>query len=312
MDLSSLEIFRAVAAEQSVTRAAQVLQRAQSNVTTRVRQLESDLGVALFERGGRRMALTEEGQRLLGYADQLLALAEEARQAVRGDVPAGLLRVGSMESTAAVRLPRPLQRYHAAWPAVSVQVRTGTTMALVDDVLASRLDCALVAHPGSAPPRAADMAELGPGLEGTFLFSEALVLVLPANHPRPKRPADLQVRQLAAFAPGCTYRACAEAWLRQGEGADRSQRPQRPELALRPLQPLRPIGVVEMPSYHAMLASVSAGDTAAIVPRSLLALHADAAQLQTVAVRNVHTYLVRRSGYTTPALDAFLRELRRA
>ncbi|MGY8524729.1 LysR family transcriptional regulator [Paracidovorax citrulli] len=303
MDLSSLEIFRAVAAERSVTRAARALERAQSNVTTRVRQLETDLGVALFERGGRRMTLTEEGQRLLGYADQLLALAEEARQAVRGDVPAGLLRVGSMESTAAVRLPRPLQRYHAAWPAVSVQVRTGTTMALVDDVLASRLDCALVAHPGSAPPRAADMAELGHGLEGTFLFSEALVLVLPANHPRPRRPADLQVRQLAAFATGCTYRACAEAWLRLQDGGQRGERP---------LRPLRPIGVIEMPSYHAMLASVSAGDTAAIVPRSLLALHADAAQLQTVAVRNVHTYLVRRAGYTTPALDAFLRELRRA
>nr|WP_255581824.1 LysR substrate-binding domain-containing protein [Cupriavidus sp. AU9028] len=295
--MSSLEIFRAVAAEQSVTRAARALQRAQSNVTTRVRQLEGDLGVALFDRNPRRMTLTEEGQRLLGYAEQLLALAEEARQAVRGDVPAGLLRVGSMESTAAVRLPAPLQRYHAAWPAVAVQLRTGTTMALVDDVLASRLDCALVAHPGTAPAREADMDELAPDLEGTFLFSESLVLALPAGHARPRRPADLQVRQLAAFAVGCTYRACAEAWLRQGDADGK---------------PMRPLPVVEMPSYHAMLASVCAGDTAAIVPRSLLERHADAANLQTVPVRNVHTYLVRRAGYTTPALDALLRELRRA
>src|SRR3989344_5303647 len=82
LDLAALDIFRTVAAEGSVTRAAERLQRVQSNVTTRVRQLEADLGTPLFLREGKRMALTPEGEVLRGYADRLLALAEEARQAV--------------------------------------------------------------------------------------------------------------------------------------------------------------------------------------------------------------------------------------
>lgn len=293
MELAELEIFRAVAAEQSVTRAARTLERAQSNVTTRIKQLESSLGVSLFHRDSKRMTLTPEGERLLGYADQLLTLAEEARQSMRGAVPSGTLRVGSMESTAAARLPKPLMHYHAAWPDVSVEIQTGTTGALVDDVLNHRLDCALVAHPGTAPARKADMAELGPGLDGTWLYAESLVLVLPAGHPAVHAPDDLRVRQLAVFARGCTYRGVAEAWLQQGSDDTRRQ-----------------LKVQEMPSYHAILASVSSGAAVGIVPRSLLALQRDESALQVVPLRTVHTYLIRRAGFSTIAFDTFLKALR--
>ena len=73
----------------------------QSNVTTRVRQLEDELGVPLFIREGKRLHLAPAGQVLLGYADRLLALADEAREAVRDAKPRGLFRLGAMESTAA-------------------------------------------------------------------------------------------------------------------------------------------------------------------------------------------------------------------
>ena len=79
LDLAALDIFRTVAAEGSVTRAAERLRRVQSNVTTRVRQLEADLGTPLFLREGKRMALTPEGEVLRGYADRLLARSEERR-----------------------------------------------------------------------------------------------------------------------------------------------------------------------------------------------------------------------------------------
>lgn len=295
VELAELEIFRAVAREQSITRAAKVLERVQSNVTTRVKQLEESLGVTLFQRGGKRMLLTPEGQRLLGYADQLLALAEEARQSMRAGAPSGRLRVGSMESTAATLLPKPLGRFHAAWPGVELDLSTGTSQALADAVLAHRLDCAIVAHPGTGTPASLDMAEMGEGLEGAFLTTEELVLVLPATHPKVRRPEDVTLRHLAAFSRGCTYRRCAEEWLEQGGDDVR-----------------RHLAVVELPSYHAILAQVTAGSAVAIVPRSLLALQGGAGDLQTVPVRRVHTYLVKRSGFTTSAYDAFLQELRRA
>ncbi|MDF3837434.1 LysR family transcriptional regulator [Cupriavidus basilensis] len=294
MDLAELEIFRAVALEQSVTRAARSLDRVQSNVTTRVKQLEEELGVALFLRDSKRMTLTPEGQRFLAYAEQLLALAEEARQSMRRDVPTGKLRVGSMESSAASRLPRPLARYHGKWPDVQIEIQTGTTQALIDSLLAHRLDCAVVAHPAEGTPATLDMDVLGPGLEGAFLFTEELLLVLPPGHPPVRAPQDILPRSLATFARGCTYRMCAEAWL---AGGAETPRPAP--------------NMLELASYHAILACVAAGSAVAILPRSLLALHPDATALQTVPVRTAHTFLVRRSGFITSAYEAFLQELQR-
>ena len=107
MDLTDLHIFRAVVQAGGITRAAEKLNRVQSNVTTRVRQLESELGVELFIRNGKKLHLSPAGKLLLDYADRLLDLAEEAREAVQDAKPRGLLRLGSMESTASMRLPVP-------------------------------------------------------------------------------------------------------------------------------------------------------------------------------------------------------------
>src|SRR5438094_2422775 len=108
MDLSDLRIFSAVVREGGITRAAERLHRVQSNVTTRIRQLEDDIGASLFIREGKRLHLSPTGQVLLEYADRLLALADEAREAVQDPRPRGIFRLGTMESTAAVRLPGPL------------------------------------------------------------------------------------------------------------------------------------------------------------------------------------------------------------
>ena len=139
LDLAALAIFRAVAQEGSVTRAAERLQRVQSNVTTRVRQLEADVSATLFLREGKRMALTAEGELLLGYADRLLALAEEARQALRPGEPGGRLRLGSMESTAASRLPAPLARLHQQWPEADYVIVPDGGHSAFDPAIRSRL-----------------------------------------------------------------------------------------------------------------------------------------------------------------------------
>ena len=291
MEFAELEIFRAVAREQSVTRAAQALDRVQSNVTTRLKQLEDDLGVALFLRDGRRMTLTPEGQGFLDYAERILALAEEARQSVHAGRPSGTLRVGSMESTAASRLPGPLARFHACWPDVHVQIRTGTTQAIADAVAAHQLDCAAVAYPGDGPAASADLSLLAPGIEGTYLFTEQLMLVFPPGHPEVRTPADVQVRSLAGFARGCTYRHYAQDWL---------SRPGLPHW-----------NVVEVNSYHAIMACVLAGTSVALLPQSVLELHRDACAVRTMFLRDAHIFMIRRAGYDTAAYRALLREILR-
>lgn len=277
MDLVALDIFRTVAREGSVTRAAERLGRAQSNVTTRVQQLEEQLGTALFLREGRRMLLTPAGETLHAYADRLLALAEEARQALHPDAPAGHLRIGAMESTAAARLPAPLAQMHAQWPQLVLELRTAPSRQLVEQVLAHQLDCALVAWP---PPG----LEPDAPVERTPVFTESLLLALPASHPPVDAPADLRLSALAAFAHGCTYRRIGEDWMRQATG----QAPQ----------------VLELASYPAILACVAAGRCAGVVPQSVVDLLRTPPALRWVPLGDCATVLVHRPGYATPALAA--------
>lgn len=283
MDLAALDIFRTVAQEGSVTRAAERLGRVQSNVTTRVQQLEEQLGARLFLREGRRMVLTPAGESLRGYADRLLALAEEARQAVHPDQPGGRLRLGAMESTAAARLPRPLAQLHAQWPGLALELSTAPSRQLVEQVLRHTIDCALVAWP---PPGVDPQA----ALEQSVVFSESLLLVLPADHPPVQGPQDLQLDTLAAFGNGCTYRRMGEAWMQQRNGT--------------------PPRVLELASYHAILACVAAGRCAAVVPQSVMDLMREPPALRTVPLAACDTVLVHRRGYQSPALAALHAALR--
>src|SRR5262249_47592717 len=147
MDLSDLRIFCTVVREGSVTRAADRLHRVQSNVTTRIRQLELDLGTALFIRERKRLHLAPAGQILLDYADRLLALAEEARTAVQDGRPQGVLRLGAMESTAAVRLPGPLSDFHRRYPEVTLELKTGNPQQLSAAILAGEIHTPLPVPP---------------------------------------------------------------------------------------------------------------------------------------------------------------------
>lgn len=246
MELSDLRVFLAVIDAGGVTHAAKRLHRVQSNVTARIRKLEQDLGQPLFRRAGRRLQLTPAGEQLQDYARRLLTLAAEARDALQDAAPRGLLRLGSMESTAAVRLPAPLAEFHRRHPAVQVELSTGSPREMVGRIEAGALDAALMAEAfgGDGDDALARLASLP-------LFDEELVLVTAVSHPPVRRPADLRQRSLLVFHPGCPYRQRLEAWLASGGVA--AER------------------MVELGSYHVALGCVAAGMGVALMPRSVLA-----------------------------------------
>ena len=116
MELSDLVTFSAVARLGGITRAAAELNTVQSNITQRVKALEAEIGTALFERHSRGMTLTGAGRRLLPYAQRMAALSREAVLAARDDgEPRGPLAIGSLETTAAVRLPLAARRISPAF-----------------------------------------------------------------------------------------------------------------------------------------------------------------------------------------------------
>jgi DNA-binding transcriptional LysR family regulator len=239
IDLESLKIFRTVVDEGGVVRAADKLNRVQSNVTKRIRQLEEQLGTRLFRREGRSIRLSAEGQHLLIYADRLLRLADETINEMRTGKPKGVFRLGSLESTAASRLAPLLSRYHSAYPDVVVELASGTTGALVTRVVKFEIEAAFVAEPFTAP-----------SLEARPVFEEHLVLVTSKTTDKVSGPADLGRSTLIAFAQGCSYRKRIEEWLGTAN--------------------VMPERIMEFDSYQAMIACVAAGTGFAVMPKSVL------------------------------------------
>jgi DNA-binding transcriptional LysR family regulator len=283
VDLSDLRIFAAVVREGSVTGAAKRLNRVQSNVTTRIRQLEADLDVALFIREGNRLHLAPAGQALLGYAERLLALADEARASVRDPKPRGLFRLGAMESTAAVRLPAALNEYHRRHPDVTLELRTGNPGVLAVAILAGELDAALVAEPIAEAP-----------FEKVFVFEEEPVIVSAAGQPPVGRKGHLP-KTIVAFEHGCPHRKRLEDWY-----AKRNEMPER---------------IVELGSYHAMLGCVAAGMGIALLPKSVLTTFPESRRLTVHRLpsgeNRAETVLIWRKGASSPNIQALQQILSR-
>src|SRR5436190_15649356 len=274
IDLDSLDIFRTVVAEGGVIRAAQKLNRVQSNVTTRIKQLEQRLGRSLFRKQGRGLVLSPEGELLLSYAQRLFRLADEAESEVKSGRAMGVLRIGSLESTAGSRLAPILSRFHRLHPGVVVELVTGTTGALLQRVAQFEIEAAFVSEPFTPN-----------GLTTQKVFEEELVLITPREVGAVRRATDLKGLTLIAFASGCSYRKRMEEWL-GGAG-------------------VMPARTLEFASYQAMIACVAAGTGFALVPRSLLvslkSSHEVAQHELPARIRRNRTHLV-WSGTPTTAL----------
>ncbi|HVG50524.1 MAG TPA: LysR substrate-binding domain-containing protein, partial [Xanthobacteraceae bacterium] len=281
MDLSDLQIFRAVANEGGVTRAAEKLNRVQSNITTRVRQLEEDLGVELFVREGKKIFPSPAGKLLLEYADRLLDLAQEARDAIQDAEPRGMLTLGAMESTAAIRLPAPLHEFHQRYPQVRLELRTSETIGLSSGVLSGELDAALVCEP--TPENA---------FEKVMIYDEELVLVTPPGQKPIRSAGDLASQTLLAFEAGCPYRARLERWFA--------------------LSGSMPAKVIDMSSWHAILGCTAAGMGISMLPRIVLASFPETKYLGVhtlpPALAHAPTMLIWRKGSNAPNVRA-LREV---
>jgi DNA-binding transcriptional LysR family regulator len=163
-----LRYFLAVAREGSLSAAGVRLNCVPSNVSARLRQLEQQLDTRLFRRQGQRLRLSQAGERLRPHAEHLEQLCQLAWRSVQEDVWSGDLRLGSMETTAAVRLPELLAAFHQRAPRVNLQLSTGPSRRLVEEVLAGELDAGLIGGPFEHPQ-----------LDCLPIWQEELMLVLP-------------------------------------------------------------------------------------------------------------------------------------
>lgn len=278
MDLTQLEMFNAVAETGSITAAAQRVHRVPSNLTTRIRQLEDDLGVELFIRENQRLRLAPAGHSFLAYSKRILELVAEAREVVSGDEPQGIFSLGSLESTAAVRIPDVLATFNQRYPKIQFDLATGPSGTMIDGVLEGTLSAAFVDGPVAHP-----------SLEGMPVYREEMMIVAHAGHEEIRRAQQVNGASIYAFRANCSYRRHFESWFQ----ADHAM----------------PGKIHEMESYHGMLACVIAGAGLAMIPKRMLESMPGSHQVQAWPLgekwRWINTWLIWRRGAKTRQLEAF-------
>ncbi len=287
MDSAELRVFEAVARTGGMKRAADELHTVQSNVTARVKALEEELGCPLFERHSRGVALTHSGERLLPYARRVAWLLADAKRAARDEgTPGGPLTIGSLETTAALRLSPLLASYAAACPEVDIALRPGTTAELIEAVLERKLEGAFVCGPVAHP-----------SLTERPMFMEELAILAAPGIASIEAATQGGIARIVVLRVGCSYRQRLEGLLaHRGVAVPR---------------------VMEVGTLEAIFGCVAAGLGISLLPRALIGpvWQQGRVSLHTLPPEESHVstvFIHRREAYLSSALRAFLEHVRGA
>ncbi|AYD05166.1 LysR family transcriptional regulator [Neorhizobium sp. NCHU2750] len=238
MQIPQLRAFCAVAQTGSVSAAAKVLNKVPSGITVRIKQLEDDLGRELFLRDRQRMSLSPAGRQLLEHAQRILDLADGTRALMRDEEISGPLVIGALDVVLVDYMPALIGRLRQRHRGITLEVRHQASEDLVAHVADGSLDIALTEGP-----------IVTKSLQSRVAFVDEMLLVTEIGHPDVTSPEELDCTELYGFRHDCSFRFRMDRWLAAGGRAH--------------------MPVLEIESYHTMLACVSAGMGAAWMLRSV-------------------------------------------
>ena len=274
----------------SITKAAHRLNMVQSNVTARIKKLEDALGVTLLRRHARGVRLTGGGETVLPMAIRLDAVLNDLGYAFGRGRPAkeASLRVGAIETVAAIQLPDLVSRFLRKSPHVDVSVQVGSSSTLVSQVQRRELDAAFVSRPFALP-----------GLREEQVFADRLVVLASEGMKtysdlfrRDKTGLKILVQRL-----GCSYTERLLAFLET-----RKVRPER---------------IMEMGTLEGVVGFVEAGIGIAAMPESFIRPISKGKKVVMLSLPNevatLQTYVVSWQHTASPLVNDFLdhcREIR--
>ena len=272
MDSSLLKVFVEVARENSITKAATKLKFAQSNVTSRIKQLEKSLGFALFHRVPKGVILSKEGEKLYPYAVEIVKKVELATFSMKNINNQEHLIIGSTESNATTRIIPFLQQLHGDFPNTSLELITNTTREITKELLDYKVDIAFI----SGIPKSSDLMILNK-------IDEDIVIVEAEN----ANPPNV----FLSFKKGCAYNEFGQNYLKNILQED--------------------FKTLEFGNYVIILGCVKAGMGKSILPMSIVKKHKYENDLKITALpkelANMPTCLVCRKD-NMPKIEEYLKD----
>lgn len=293
--LDQLRILKAIAAEGSFKRAADSLYVSQPAVSLQVQNLERQLDVPLFDRGGRRAQLTEAGHLLLEYGDKILTICQETCRAIEDlqNLQGGTLIVGASQTTGTYLLPRMIGVFRQKYPDVSVQLHVHSTRRTAWSVANGQVDLAIIG--GEVPTELHESLEIIPYAE------DELALIVPSNHVFAKQGSiqkeDLYRLKFIALDSQSTIRKVIDQILTRCD-----------------IDPKRLKIEMELNSIEAIKNAVQAGLGAAFVSLSAIEKELQIgimsrAQIEGVTIKRMLAVIVNPNRYRSKAAAAFCQEV---
>jgi DNA-binding transcriptional LysR family regulator len=293
--LDQLRILKAISAEGSFKRAADSLYVSQPAVSLQVQNLEKQLNVPLFDRGGRRAQLTEAGHLLLSYGEKIIALCQETCRAIEDlqNLQGGTLIVGASQTTGTYLIPRMIGLFRQKYPDVSVQLQVHSTRRTSWAVANGQVDLAIIG--GEVPAELQDTLSIIPYAE------DELALILPVFHHFAKEETiqkeDLYKLQFITLDSQSTIRKVIDKVLTCHE-----------------IDPKRLRIEMELNSIEAIKNAVQSGLGAAFVSTTAIekelqmgVLHQ--AKIENMSVRRALSVIINPNRYCSKAAEAFSQEI---
>ena len=272
MDSNLLKVFVEVAREKSITKAANNLEFAQSNVTSRIKQLEKSLGFSLFHRVPKGVILSKEGEKLYPYAVEIVKKVKQATYDMKNIDNQEHLIVGSTESNASTRIVPFLLQLHNDFPNMSLELITNTTREITKELLDYKVDIAFI----SGEPKHEDLIILNK-------IDEEIVLVEAKNENTPN--------VFLSFKNGCAYNEFGQNYLREFSDENFKN--------------------LEFGNYETILGCVKAGMGKSLLPLSIVKKLKYEKDLRIIylpkELANIPTCLVCRKD-NIPKIDNYLKE----
>ncbi|MCW6036133.1 LysR family transcriptional regulator [Spirulina subsalsa FACHB-351] len=293
--LDQLRILKAIAVEGSFKRAADSLYVSQPAVSLQVQNLERQMNVQLFDRGGRRANMTEAGHLLLNYGEKILSLCQETCRAIEDlqNLQGGTLIVGASQTTGTYLLPRMIGFFRQRYPDVAVQLQVHSTRRTAWSVSNGQVDLAIIG--GEIPAELQDTLDVQPYAE------DELALILPVFHPLAKQDTiqkeDLYKLNFITLDSQSTIRKVIDYVLTRSE-----------------IDPKRLKIEMELNSIEAIKNAVQAGLGASFVSISAIEkelqmniLHR--AIIDEVVVNRTLSVIINPNRYRSKAAEAFIQEI---